>query len=368
MKIFAIAGARPNFVKIAALEHAFRSFPQCNFNIVHTGQHYTPALDSIFFEQLDIPQPGFQLGTGLARQHFQLIFMFKKIEEIFLAEEPDLIITVGDTTSTLAGALAAARTRIPLAHVEAGLRSFDRSMPEENNRIATDALSDYLFVTEQAGADNLEQEGVESGKIFDTGNCMIDTLVRFEAKADALHTCTDMGLRAKNYVLATLHRPSNVDSMPELGAILRMLEYISREVPVIFPAHPRTVKQMEAFGFTRKNMNLENVHMIGPQGYLEFLSLLKNAALVMTDSGGIQEETTYLGVPCLTLRTTTERPVTVLSGTNELFPSFDPDLAMEKVRKALGGNWKTGIRPPLWDGQSGRRIAGILAKKLTHFR
>ena len=156
--------------------------------------------------------------------------------------------------------------------------------------------------------------------------------------------------------------------MPELGAILRMLEYISREVPVIFPAHPRTVKQMEAFGFTRKNMNLENVHMIGPQGYLEFLSLLKNAALVMTDSGGIQEETTYLGVPCLTLRTTTERPVTVLSGTNELFPSFDPDLAMEKVRKALGGNWKTGIRPPLWDGQSGRRIAGILAKKLTHFR
>lgn len=360
MKILTIVGARPNFVKAAALENAFRAFQNVDFQIVHTGQHYDATLDTIFFQQLEIPEPAHCLGVGSDTPGRQLGQMLLGLESVFEKEKPALVVIVGDTNSALAGALAASKMQIPVAHVEAGLRSFDRSMPEEINRILADSVSDFLFVTEQAALKNLEKEGFANEKMFFTGNCMMDTLVRFREKAAATSTFQKLDLQAKNYVLVTLHRPSNVDTAEGLEAVVKMLEAVCREIQVVFPLHPRTRISLEKFGLKSRLASLKNLQLLEPQGYLEFLNLLENAALAVTDSGGVQDETTFLGVPCLTLRTTTERPVTIESGTNELMPRPDPTVFREKVRQALEGQWKKGAVPPLWDGQSARRIAEIL--------
>ncbi|GAB4497972.1 MAG: UDP-N-acetylglucosamine 2-epimerase (non-hydrolyzing) [Saprospiraceae bacterium] len=360
MKILTIVGARPNFVKAAALEKAFRAFQNVDFQIVHTGQHYDATLDTIFFQELEIPEPSHCLGVGSDTPGRQLGQMLLALEPVFEQENPNLVIVVGDTNSALAGALTASKMQIPLAHVEAGLRSFDRSMPEEINRILADNVSDFLFVTEKTASENLEKEGVASEKVSFTGNCMMDTLVRFRQKAAATSTVQKLGLQAKNYALVTLHRPSNVDSAEGLEAIVKMLETICREVPAVFPLHPRTRFSLEKFGLKPRLESLKALQLLEPQGYLEFLNLLENAAIAITDSGGVQDETTFLGVPCLTLRTTTERPVTIELGTNELMPIPHAEIVGEKVRQALEGQWKKGVVPPLWDGQSARRIAEIL--------
>lgn len=317
-------------------------------------------LDTIFFQQLEIPEPSHCLGVGGETPLRQLAQMLAGLEPVLERERPNLVVVVGDTSSSLAGALAANKMNIPLAHVEAGLRSGDRSMPEEINRILTDNVSDFMFVTEQAGLENLEKQGALPEKLFFTGNCMIDTLVHFREKAAATDTVRKLGLQPKNYVLVTLHRPSNVDSHAGLERIVRMLETICRETQVVFPLHPRTRNNLEKFDLKKRLESLPNLHLLEPQGYLEFLNLLESTALAITDSGGVQDETTFLNIPCLTLRTTTERPVTIELGTNELMPAPTPELMRAKVRQALDGQWKTGEIPPLWDGQSARRIAEIL--------
>lgn len=369
IKILSVVGARPNFIKIAALARAFGPITGIDFRIAHTGQHFNFLLDEIFFRQLDIPQPCCHLGIRADSPNRQLALMLQGLEQAFLSESPDLVLVVGDTTSTLAGALAAVKMNIPVAHVEAGLRSGDRSMPEEINRILTDNVADFLFVTEQAGVDHLFREGVSEEKVFLVGNCMIDTLVRFRDKIRETQLRLPFGPIPEKYVLATFHRPSNVDAPAGLNAMTNLLENISREAPVIFPLHPRTRAQLEKHGLKQHLDALPNLHLTEPLGYLEFTRLMAQAALVFTDSGGIQEETTFLGVPCLTLRNTTERPVTIALGTNELFPEPDPVLARSKVRQAMTGQWKTPLSPPpLWDGQAGRRIVDILIKKLTPIR
>lgn len=367
MKIVTVVGARPNFVKAAALYHAFREYEGVVFDLIHTGQHYDSSLDAVFFRQLEIPEPVCHLGVGSDTPNRQLAQMLSGLEPVFEKEKPGLVIVVGDTTSTLAGALAANKMKIPVAHVEAGLRSGDRSMPEEINRILADDLSDFLFVTEQAGMDNLRAQLSESSmpKALFTGNCMIDILLRYREKAAATATVQKLGLEPKNYLLATLHRPSNVDTAESLKRVISLLEMACREVPVVFPLHPRTRNSLEKYSLKSSLESLKNIQLLEPQGYFEFLDLLENAAIVLTDSGGIQDETTFLGVPCLTLRTTTERPVTIERGTNELMPVADPDILRVKIRQVLAGRWKSGTVPPLWDGQSGRRIAEILVNLLS---
>ncbi len=362
MKILVVVGARPNFVKIASLEKAFRLYPQVRFTIVHTGQHYDDSLDEIFFRQLDIPTPDFHLGVGSDTPNRQLGKMLLGLEPILEQEQPDVVLVVGDTTSALAGALAAFGMRIKVAHVEAGLRSGDRSMPEEINRILTDTVSDYLFVTEQAGLENLHIQLSENPaqQIFFTGNCMIDTLIQFREQASLTCAVQQAGLAPKNYALVTLHRPSNVDTEAGLESVLKMLETLSQEIQVVFPLHPRTTNCLKKYGLMQRLDAISRLQTIEPQGYLEFLNLMENAALVLTDSGGVQDETTFLGVPCLTLRTTTERPVTINLGTNELIPEPNAGTIRQKIRQILSGQWKTGTRPELWDGQSARRIAEIL--------
>lgn len=366
MKILAVVGARPNFVKVAALEKAFRAFPQVAFQIVHTGQHYDASLDAVFFRQLDIPKPDFHLGVGSDTPNRQLGQMLLGLEPVMERTHPHVVLVVGDTTSALAGALAASRMGIPVAHVEAGLRSGDRGMPEEINRILTDTVSDFLFVTEQAGLENLEKEGVAGDKVFFTGNCMIDTLMLFRQASARTATVQHLGLKARQYALVTLHRPSNVDTENGLETVIRILEAVGDEIPLVFPVHPRTAGRLNTFGLMARLKAITHLRVIEPQGYLEFLNLLENAALTVTDSGGIQDETTFLGIPCLTLRTTTERPVTLSLGTNELIAVPDPALIRQKVRQIRAGRWKTGTIPECWDGQSARRIASILIQHFPH--
>lgn len=365
IKIVSVGGARPNFVKIAALARAFEQYEQVDFQIIHTGQHYDTALDGVIFEQLQIPAPKYHLGVGSDTPNRQMAQMLSGLEPAYLELSPNLVIVVGDTTSTLAAALAAVKMNIPVAHVEAGLRSGDRTMPEEINRILADTLSDFLFVTEQSGVDHLLYQGITTDKIFLVGNCMIDTLIRCRKKASETQSLKRFGLLPENYALATFHRPSNVDAKSDLEVLIRLLAAAGLAMPVVLPLHPRMRDCLERFGLTAKLASLENIHVIDPLGYLEFLDLMAHAAIVITDSGGIQEETTFLGVPCLTLRSTTERPVTITLGTNELCPAGDTDTAISKIRQAISGNWKKGAIPDLWDGQSARRIADILVKKLT---
>jgi len=369
-KIINVVGARPNFMKIAPIVAEMNSHRDTIAHLlVHTGQHYDKAMSKSFFDDLEIPRPDIDLEVGSGSHAVQTALVMTKFEEVLLKERPDLILVVGDVNSTLACSVTAAKLCIPVVHVEAGLRSFDRQMPEEINRIVTDALSDYLFTTERGAAENLKREGVAAEKIFFVGNVMIDTLMKHRAKA--AHSTIDerVGINGAPYALLTLHRPSNVDNRDTLMDIVSALKAISRDIPIIFPAHPRTRKQIELFGLASEFHELSaslpksGIHIMGPVGYLDFLNLMEHSSLLLTDSGGIQEETTILGVPCITMRENTERPVTITDGTNVLVGT-DREVIIREALNCLNGKGKKGRIPELWDGRASERIVKVLMERV----
>jgi UDP-N-acetylglucosamine 2-epimerase (non-hydrolysing) len=380
MKVLTIVGARPNFMKAAPLiaaidRHNVRMSAEAPFRpgpvegpiehiLVHTGQHYDNVMSGLFFADLDLPKPDVHLGVGSGSHAVQTAEVMKGFEDVLSVTQPDVVVVVGDVNSTLACALVAAKisfdsagARPIVAHVEAGLRSFDRSMPEEINRIVTDHLADVLFVTEESGARNLEREGIAAEKVHFVGNTMIDSLLAFEDKAEMSTVREQLGLRGRPYALLTLHRPANVDTRGALVKILRGLEELARQYPIVFPVHPRTRRRLEEFGLAW-TMTAAGLILTEPFGYLDFLCLMKQAALVVTDSGGIQEETTCLGIPCVTVRDNTERPVTVDSGTN-VIAGTEAETIKEAIRRQIGRP-PAGSVPLKWDGQAAERILKIL--------
>ena len=348
-----VIGARPNFMKAAPAIAAIATKPRLSQKIIHTGQHYDKNMSDVFFTQLGIPHPDFNLGIGSGSHAVQTAQTMIKLEEVLLSEKPDIVLVYGDINSTVAAALVCAKVGIKIGHVEAGLRSRDRSMPEEVNRLVTDQLADLLFTPSRDGNANLLKEGILPEKIYFVGNLMIDTLIR-QLKYATMPAIA--GVEGK-YILVTLHRPSNVDDPDMLGKIIEALGEISKEVSVIFPIHPRT--RLRLAGSSFQVSGLKNLHLVDPLGYLEFLALQKNAVAVVTDSGGIQEETTYLGVPCLTVRENTERPVTVEIGTNILV-GRDMRLLKSEINQILNGKSKRGGIPEFWDGKAGDRVAQVL--------
>jgi UDP-N-acetylglucosamine 2-epimerase (non-hydrolysing) len=394
MKIMSIAGARPNFMKLASIARAADSFnleadksghdnpSRIHHVIVHTGQHYDEKMSKTFFDELEIPKPDINLEVGSGSHAAQTAEIMKRFEQVLIKELPDVLLVVGDVNSTIACTLVAAKIEYPaehnrkrpvIVHVEAGLRSFDRGMPEEINRILTDSLSDLLFVTEQSGAQNLHKEGSAGNKVHLVGNVMIDTLIDHLEKAKNSRVKELLSINGP-YGLVTLHRPSNVDKLQDLEPIIRALHSISHDIPLYFPVHPRTLKKIgqfdlkdyfnwqfmpeNPFGASTVETN-SSFYLAPPLGYLDFLNLTAGAALVITDSGGIQEETTFLGVPCVTLRENTERPVTVTEGTNYL-TGTDPRNILATIRSILAGDKKNSSIPPFWDGKAGARIIEII--------
>ncbi len=365
-KIIIVGGARPNFVKIAALFEAFKKQKQ-HFEValVHTGQHHDYLMSKIFFDHLRIPRPDIYLNVGSASHAAQTAKIMMAFENALFRLRPDLVIVVGDVNSTLACSLVAAKLNIKVAHVEAGLRSFDRTMPEEINRIVTDSLSDYLFVTEDSGVKNLRKEGVGPKKIFFVGNTMIDTLLANMVKVDKSGIIQRFKLGTKNsktipYAVLTLHRPSNVDSKDSFLQIRGILESITPQVKIIYPIHPRSKRMMRLFGLSDKFAKIKNLLIINPLGYVDFIKLLKGAKFVLTDSGGIQEEATVLNVPCLTMRENTERPVTITSGTNYLVGRDKKKIGF-LVAEILKGKVKKRKIYKFWDGKAADRIARVLS-------
>ena len=350
MKVLNVVGARPNFMKIAPIVEQMKEMADLTGILVHTGQHYDEGMSDVFFRDLAIPVPDIHLGVGSGTHAEQTARIMVEFEKVCLSHKPDLVVVVGDVNSTMACAIVAAKLLIPVAHVEAGLRSFDRTMPEEINRLVTDTLADLLFTTSRDADENLKREGVDPSKIHFAGNVMIDTLLKHREKAAALDI-----EKPKRYALVTLHRPSNVDDPIVLGPILEALEEISRTMPVLFPIHPRTQKRVRDFGLSMNH----GIRTMEPLGYLEFLNLESTASVVLTDSGGLQEETTILGVPCLTLRHNTERPVTISHGTNTV---VGPDKAqiLHAFRRIVSGDWKPSGPPELWDGRAAGRIVRII--------
>ncbi len=329
--------------------------------LIHTGQHYDEKMSQAFFFDLNLPQPDLYLGVGSGTHAQQTAEVMVRIERFLSEQRVDLLVVVGDVNSTLAASLAAVKMGVPVAHVEAGLRSYDRTMPEEINRILTDAVSDLLFVTEQSGIDNLKREGTAAEKIHFVGNVMIDSLVEHLAKAESLPVLEEFGLEERGYALMTLHRPSNVDDREVLQQIFSALAEIQRDLPVIFPIHPRTRKMLATFGMEEQVRALKRIIITDPLPYLPFMKLMSRAAIVLTDSGGIQEETTFLKIPCLTLRKNTERPVTVTLGTNRLV-GMNPEDILAGYRAALNGSTRRAQIPPLWDGKAAQRIVETIEK------
>ena len=361
LKVLNVVGARPNLPKIAPLMHEMQQHPEIEAILLHTGQHYDEKLSDVFFRQMGIPSPHVNLEVGSGSHASQTAEILKRVEPVLIDRKPDLVLVVGDVNSTIAVSLAAVKLGIRVAHVEAGLRSFDRNMPEEINRVLTDAIADYLFVTEEDAIAHLLKEGRPRESIFMVGNVMIDSLLHFLPIAQQSRIGEELDLKNgagwRRFGVLTLHRPSNVDSLDKLGQLLGAIETVAAETPIIFPVHPRTQQRLIQSG-----MQLHpQLHLIPPVGYLDFVCLLSRATLVLTDSGGIQEETTALGVPCLTLRENTERPITISQGTN-LLVGTDPFKIVEAARDILAGRGKAGQIPPLWDGQTAKRIVEILLR------
>ena len=365
MKFILVAGARPNFMKVAPIIRAIDKHNCTSTSkfiepiLVHTGQHYDYEMSQIFFEDLELPQPDIHLGVGSGTHAEQTGKVMIEFEKVLLKARPDLVIVVGDVNSTLAAALTAAKLHIHVAHVEAGWRSYDRSMPEEINRLLTDAISDYLFTLSPDADENLRKEGIPQEKIFCVGNVMIDSLLFHKEAASQRQVLSQLGLKKGDYALLTLHRPSNVDDKQSLLRIITALRQIAQRIAIVFPAHPRARKNISKFEFGQLLQD-QRILLIEPLGYLSFLKLEMNARLVMTDSGGIQEETTVLGIPCLTLRNTTERPITVAQGTNTLVWN-DTSRIVGEAFKILDGKGKRGRCPEFWDGKAAERIVEILA-------
>lgn len=362
MKCIHVVGARPNFMKVEPVLSALSSIPWVTQKLVHTGQHYDANMSKVFFHQLDLPEPDINLEVGSATHAVQIAAIMTRLEEYFRVEMPDLVLVYGDVNSTVAAALVCSKNSILIGHVEAGLRSFDRSMPEEINRILTDQISDFLFTPSVDGNENLVREGISSSKIHFVGNVMIDTLLRLLNKAESIweDISKRFDVKSNSYGLITLHRPSNVDNPDVLKPLLETLQVMAERLPLIFPIHPRTNSHLKQFKMEGK---LRAVNFIEPLGYLEFLALHKNATLVVTDSGGIQEESTYLGIPCLTLRENTERPITITQGTNYLI-GRKMDILLSTFHEILNGKAKKGSIPPFWDGNTGKRIAKIIEESL----
>lgn len=367
LKIMNIVGARPNLPKIAPLMREMTRHPEIDPILVHTGQHYDDKLNDIFFRQMGIPAPEVNLEVGSGSHAVQTAEILKRVEPVLIDQQPDVVLVVGDVNSTIAVSLAAVKLGIRVAHVEAGLRSFDRSMPEEINRVLTDALADYLFVTEEDAVENLLREGRPRQSIFLVGNVMIDSLHCFLPLAKQSLIGDELGLasesRWRDFAVLTLHRPSNVDSIDKLKEILTAVDSIATGLPVIFPVHPRTQQRL----LEGRIVHHPELRLIEPVGYVDFLCLLSRAVLVLTDSGGIQEETTALGVPCLTLRENTERPITLTQGTNVLVGT-DPERIILAARDCLSSKRKVCRVPPLWDGHAAERIVHILSRVVPRKR
>jgi UDP-N-acetylglucosamine 2-epimerase (non-hydrolysing) len=355
MKILAVVGARPNFMKIAPLLWEIKRRVNIDAFLVHTGQHYDERMSRLFFEELHIPRPDVDLGVGSASHAVQTAEVMKRFEPVLLEQRPDAVLVVGDVNSTLACALTAVKLEVPVAHVEAGLRSFDRSMPEEINRLLTDQISRWLFVSEPSGVSNLRREGIAEERVHFVGNVMIDTLLACRARCEDSPILENLGLKDRSYAVLTLHRPANVDQPPMLHGIMTAMARLQKELPVVFPVHPRTRNALNG----QANESMGNLIFTEPLGYLDFLKLMSHARLVLTDSGGIQEETTVLGVPCLTLRNNTERPVTVEQGTNQLV-GLDPVRIVQAGLQVLAVPPNGGRVPKLWDGGAAHRIVDIL--------
>lgn len=360
LKVICVCGARPNFMKIAPIMRAFKQSGQFSTLLVHTGQHYDHKMSHLFFEELNIPKPDINLEVGPGSHAVQTAEVMKRFEPVVLDFWPDYVLVVGDVNSTIACGLVAVKLGIKLVHVEAGLRSFDRSMPEEINRILTDAISDVLFVTEQAGIDNLRHEGVNPDKVHFVGNVMIDTLLGNRDKAEGSAVLEQLGIEKKKFVVITLHRPSNVDDMSSLEKIIAAFEVIQKDLKLVFPIHPRTRKNIDNSDLKSRVSAMKNLILTEPFGYLDFLKLTANAALVLTDSGGIQEETTILGVPCITLRENTERPVTITEGTNCLAHIDTEDILKHYTRLKSAQFAIKGKIPKFWDGKAAGRISETL--------
>ena len=367
MLIYLVAGARPNFMKIAPIVRALqasRSGNGLSFKIVHTGQHYDREMNDVFFEELGIPQPDVFMAAGGGSHAQQTAKIMLGFEELCEKERPAAVLVVGDVNSTLACSIVAKKLQIPVAHVEAGLRSGDMSMPEEINRLVTDSISDWFFATEPAACEHLRREGKAESNVHYVGHVMVDNVLY---QADKLAQADTSGFETSafkaqqgRYGVVTLHRPSNVDEPATFARIAGALKEIAQDLPLIFPVHPRTRANIEKFGIDLG----PNVTLAGPQAYMAFLNLWKDAAVVLTDSGGLQEETTALGVPCITIRENTERPVTVDEGTNVL-AGTDPEAIVREARKVLRGEGKQGRRPQLWDGRAAERIVAVLARELA---
>jgi UDP-N-acetylglucosamine 2-epimerase (non-hydrolysing) len=355
-----IAGARPNFMKVAPLLRAISALPGARARLVHTGQHYDKNMSDTFFKDLEIPDPTWNLGVGSGSHAVQTAEIMTRFEPVLDEAKPDVVVVVGDVNSTIACALVAVEKGVPVAHVEAGLRSFDRAMPEEINRILTDAISDVLLVTERSGLVNLEKEGVDRKRVVLTGNVMIDTLLRFREKARASDVVPRLGLKPRGYGVLTLHRPSNVDDPKILVPLLDALSDVARECPLVFPMHPRTRARAEAAGVALEKR--AGFVLCEPLRYLDFLSLMDNAKVLLTDSGGVQEEACVVGVPCLTLRENTERPATVDVGINRLVGS-NPDKVRSAALAAVREDLRAVKAPELWDGRAAERCATVLMER-----
>ncbi|MGB0933357.1 MAG: non-hydrolyzing UDP-N-acetylglucosamine 2-epimerase [Lishizhenia sp.] len=355
-----IAGARPNFMKIAPIIHAIHKAQKegenINYRLIHTGQHYDKKMSGDFFEQLEIPAPHKNLEAGGGTQAEQTANIMMRFEAELIENPTDLVLVVGDVTSTMACAITAQKLHTKVAHVEGGIRSNDWTMPEEINRLVTDAISNYFFTTSELANENLKKSGIKDDQIFYVGNTMIDTLLKQKPRFKAPPVWNELKLEEKNYIVMTLHRPANVDEESKLKKLIDEIIEHSEGIPLIFPVHPRTAKMIKALGISH-----ERLHMIEPLGYLEFNYLVENSKAVITDSGGITEETTVMGIPCMTLRDNTERPETISQGTNELLGT-DPKAIAPALKVLFSDNWKKGSIPKLWDGNTAKRIVEILCK------
>lgn len=361
-KIISVVGARPNYMKVAPIHRAFQKYSnKVQHLICHTGQHYDVNMSKIFFEELELPQPDFYLGVGSGSHAEQTAKIMIEFEKVLLQEKPDLVIVVGDVNSTIACSLVAVKLGIKVAHVEAGLRSFDRTMPEEINRLLTDQIADYLFVTEKSGIENLKNEGISDHKIFFVGNTMIDSLVNYLPKIENSKILEELNLKPFEYIVVTLHRPSNVDEPENLEKIFEQFKKIAEKYKIVFPIHPRTKKTLQS---SKADYEHPNILLVEPVGYISFIKLVKNSLIVLTDSGGIQEETTYLKIPCLTLRKNTERPITAEIGTNKLIGTEYHKIA-EECFNTINNPPKNSQIPPLWDGKAAERITAKIVELLN---
>lgn len=361
LRIDLIAAARPNFMKVAPLFHALKREAWCKLRLVHTGQHYDANMSDAFFRDLGLPQPDLHLGVGSGSHAAQTAGVMLAYENACEADRPDLVVVVGDVNSTVACTLVAAKLWIPVAHLEAGLRSRDRKMPEEINRLVTDTLADILWTPSPDGDENLVAEGVPAEKITRVGNIMIDSYELMRERIAASREREKLGLAERGYGVVTLHRPSNVDTPEALGELAGKLIDIALRLPLVFPVHPRTRKNLEAFGLWPRLQTASGLTLIDPLGYIDFMNLVCDARLVITDSGGVQEESTYLDIPCLTLRTTTERPITVTEGSNRL---VDATTLVPLVDAILAGHWTHGRKPDRWDGQAAARVVADIRTRL----